>query len=143
MTSVTSILTRVSAAGITLTANGDRLRFDAPHGLPPELRADLVEHKAEILALLASQPFADAAPSWDELKSLPWGPAVGDPSPGLDVHPPYRTPAGNPDRDHVPERPGVWSDPSCPAFLDDASLSVAWSEVQASNEEDRRSRLSR
>jgi hypothetical protein len=59
MTSAPLILARASAAGIALTAVGDRIRFDAPHGLPADLRAALVEHKAEVLDLLARPPTVD------------------------------------------------------------------------------------
>jgi hypothetical protein len=74
MSPAASIIARATAAGITLEARGDRLRFDAPHGLPPDLRTDLVEHKAEVLALLVAEPTpppfdpvdwsADDCPAW-------------------------------------------------------------------------------
>src|SRR5262249_8622406 len=52
--------------GITLTADGGTLRFRAPEGvLTPELRADLVRCKAELLVLLP----AEAAGAWDQAEA--------------------------------------------------------------------------
>lgn len=46
--------------GITLEADGDRLRFRGPADqLTPELRAELAAHKAEILAHLRRQQSAE------------------------------------------------------------------------------------
>ena len=49
------VLAETRRRGILLSARGDRLRYDAPVGvMQAELRAALVEHKAELLALLGS-----------------------------------------------------------------------------------------
>ena len=46
-------LEKARSAGLTLTVNGDRLRYRAPAGtVTPELLAELRRHKAEILAAL-------------------------------------------------------------------------------------------
>ena len=48
-----AVLVAVRAADIRLTAEGDRLRYDAPAGaVTPELRAALVEHKPLLIKLL-------------------------------------------------------------------------------------------
>jgi replicative DNA helicase len=50
-----ALLADCDARGIVLGAYGDRLQYRAPHGaLTPELRAALVDHKAELVAMLAS-----------------------------------------------------------------------------------------
>lgn len=50
------LLADLRAQGIRLAINGDRIHIDAPKGkLTPELRAVIVEHKAEILAILAAE----------------------------------------------------------------------------------------
>ena len=52
MTAAT-LIGRLHAAGVQLTANGDKLHISAPAGvLTPELRAELVEHKAALMAAL-------------------------------------------------------------------------------------------
>lgn len=49
-----ALLTEVTAAGIRLTINGDRLHVEAPAGhLTPDLRARIVMHKRGIMELLA------------------------------------------------------------------------------------------
>ncbi len=112
VTSVLAILARASAAGVVLEAYGDRIRFNASHGLPDDLRADLVAHKPEVLALLArpggpsservdnrcDSPAVAAdprhsgppirrvgRPGWDELSRQRWGPALDDDEPGIVV----------------------------------------------------------
>ena len=51
------LLADLRQQGVTLERRGDRLRVDAPQGvLTPEIRADLVAHKAAILQVLASPP---------------------------------------------------------------------------------------
>lgn len=50
---VETFLDEVSRAGIKLTANGDRLHFVAPESVSTHWRARLIEHKAEILPLVA------------------------------------------------------------------------------------------
>jgi len=115
VTSVLAILARASAAGVILEAYGDRIRFNAPYGLPDDLRADLVAHKPEVLALLARprgpsservesgcDPPAVVAdprhsgppvrrvgrPGWDELSRQRWGLALDDDEPGIVVDAP-------------------------------------------------------
>ena len=47
------LLSRLEDLGIRLWAEGNRLHYEAPPGvLSPELRAQLIQHKAEILELL-------------------------------------------------------------------------------------------
>jgi len=47
---------RLIQSGVILEANGDRLRYRAPAGaLTPELKRELVAHKAELLAMLQSE----------------------------------------------------------------------------------------
>ena len=49
----TAILTDLSARGVLIWAEADRLKFDAPSGTLTDVdRAALREHKAELLALL-------------------------------------------------------------------------------------------
>ena len=51
--SAAALLARLYNAGATVTVNGDKLHVDAPNGvLTPELRGELREHKAELLAEL-------------------------------------------------------------------------------------------
>src|SRR5689334_23133796 len=60
------LLAHLRSLNITLWIEEDRLRFKAPKGsLPPELRTQLVEHKAEIMAFLreAEQAKVTARPS--------------------------------------------------------------------------------
>jgi hypothetical protein len=42
---------------VTLKADGDRLLFSPAAAIPPDLRAAMVRHKPELLALLAPPPF--------------------------------------------------------------------------------------
>jgi len=77
MTTVTSIIARAKAEGITIEVRGDRLRFDAPDGLPPDLRTELVEHKTELLELLAYEgdnirSVDLAPPSWSAPACPAW-----------------------------------------------------------------------
>ncbi len=52
-----SFLSLLNSLGIFLSANGGRIRFDAPAGrFTPELRAMVAEHRDELLKLLASGP---------------------------------------------------------------------------------------
>lgn len=53
MNSIT-LLSYCQSAGILLEARGDRLHIKAPAGsITPELRQELVDHKAELLAMYA------------------------------------------------------------------------------------------
>lgn len=86
MSPAASILARCDLAGVALEARGDRLRFDARHGLPDDLRRDLVEHKAEVLALLRLEDSsAPTAPLWEALAGERWGPSLDHDLPALDV----------------------------------------------------------
>ena len=72
------VLTETRRRGILLSARGDRLRYDAPVGvMKAELRAALVEHKAELLALLGS--------------GLHRGPEADGSEPGPPLPPPRRS----------------------------------------------------
>ena len=51
--SAAELLNELKSRGVSLEANGDRLRVDAPRGaITPELRRTLAAHKAELLGLL-------------------------------------------------------------------------------------------
>ena len=54
------ILARAQAAGVELEPLGDRLRWRAPGGLPPDLAADLKTHKLKVLSALSSDPATPA-----------------------------------------------------------------------------------
>lgn len=57
MTAAATLLDVCAARGIALEVDGDRLRYRCPRGgLPPALRAQLVAHKAALIAMLASPP---------------------------------------------------------------------------------------
>ena len=72
------VLAEARRRGILLSARGDRLRYDAPVGvMQAELRAALVEHKAELLALLGSWPA-----SWPRGRRSGPGPPVPSPRAG-------------------------------------------------------------
>lgn len=65
-------LSRVRDMGINLWVDGDDLRYSAPKGtLTPELRAEMVERKAEILALLRETRAAAPPSQTDEAKPEP------------------------------------------------------------------------
>ncbi len=51
----TEVLERLSARGVVLVADGQRLRFRPREAVTPDLRAALVEHKAELLRLLGAE----------------------------------------------------------------------------------------
>jgi hypothetical protein len=52
-----ALLSRLAALDVALTAQGDRLRVEAPVGaLTAELRAALTEHKRALLDLLSRSP---------------------------------------------------------------------------------------
>lgn len=49
------LLGQLSAAGVVLSVDGDRLLFDAPAGaLTPDLRAGLAAHRAELIRRLSA-----------------------------------------------------------------------------------------
>ena len=63
-----------------------RLVVDAPRGvLTPEIKAALVTHRPALIARLIRNVPPPRGASWERLASLRWGPAVGDPTPGLIV----------------------------------------------------------
>ena len=51
-----ALLATLRNRGVTLKANGDRLLFSPATAVPPDLRAALVRHKTELLALLTPPP---------------------------------------------------------------------------------------
>jgi hypothetical protein len=58
-----ALLAECKARGIALWASGEALRFDAPAGaLTDELRAQLREHKAVLLAKVRTQEALDMLP---------------------------------------------------------------------------------
>jgi hypothetical protein len=56
--SIRDLLDRVHAAGVDLYRRGDAVRYRCPPGaLTPELRAEIVARRVEILAYLAAPPW--------------------------------------------------------------------------------------
>ena len=56
--SASALLDRLHAAGVQLTANGDKLHVSAPPGvLTPELRAELLANKPALLEVLTAPQF--------------------------------------------------------------------------------------
>ena len=122
----TIVLDRARRHGVRIEPHGTKLRLYRPDNLPPDvwepLRADLIEHKPAILRLLATKPA-----EWADLSAQRWGPAVDDPTPGIIIdHPdPDRVSAALATLD--PNQPGdAWE----PAWLDDPTASVSWSDVR-------------
>jgi TubC N-terminal docking domain len=71
------LIAALDARGVALSA---RLVVDAPAGvLTPELREALAEHKPLLLQRVTREM------AWGELAARRWGPAVGDPTPGVVV----------------------------------------------------------
>jgi hypothetical protein len=62
------------------------LDVDMPGDAPEELVAALAEHKPNLLFALAREA------QWRALSAQRWGPAVDDPTPGLVVGEPRRSP---------------------------------------------------
>jgi hypothetical protein len=57
VTAAAALLHACAARGIALQVDGDRLRYRCRRGaVPAELRAQLIAHKAALIALLASPP---------------------------------------------------------------------------------------
>jgi hypothetical protein len=70
------LLSAIDTAGIRLSAS---LVVDAPAGaLTPELREAMSARKPLLLQRVVREMV------WAELAPLRWGPAVGDPTPGID-----------------------------------------------------------
>jgi hypothetical protein len=69
MSAVVDLVSALRGRGVRLWADGDRVRFDAPaHVLGDQERAEIAEHKAEVLALLAAGGFtAGNSALWDRL----------------------------------------------------------------------------
>jgi hypothetical protein len=67
-----------------------RLVVDAPAGaMTPEVKDALATHKPTLLALLAiGSPLVH--PDWERLSRERWGPAIGDPTPGIIIDGPDR-----------------------------------------------------
>ncbi len=74
MTAV-ELLTELRERGIFIETSGNRLRIDAPRGaVTPELREALVEHKSQVIALIA---ITDTDIAWRVKAMLPQIPDVG------------------------------------------------------------------
>jgi hypothetical protein len=72
-----ALANRLEAAGVKLTL---RLVVEAlPGALTSELKAALAAHRASLLMALAREA------QWESLRHERWGPAVGDPTPGIEV----------------------------------------------------------
>jgi hypothetical protein len=72
------LLEALASLGVSLSA---RLVVDAPRGeLTPELRSALEAHKALLLQQVVREMV------WAELSTWRWGPAVGDPTAGINAH---------------------------------------------------------
>jgi TubC N-terminal docking domain len=54
--SAQTILKQAADFGVKLTLDGDQIAFKAPRKVPPALLANIKEHKAEIIAILRSNP---------------------------------------------------------------------------------------
>ncbi|KAA0681860.1 hypothetical protein [Roseomonas genomospecies 6] len=66
-----TILATIAAAGLTVTADGDRLTVRPKDRITPEVRDLIRARKAELLALLAEPPAtADADDDWDERAAI-------------------------------------------------------------------------
>lgn len=77
MGGVIELLARASDAGLRLEAEGDRLLVRGP-SRAGSLAQEILSRKAEVLVHLRH-------PSWESLQQDRWGPAVGDPTPGIDI----------------------------------------------------------
>lgn len=86
----------LTAAGITLTVAGDKLRYTAPAGaLTPELRQQIATYKAELLALLAA---GDGTASRQDAPHGQIPPTLAPPMPYSDVGQPDAVRASKPYR---------------------------------------------
>jgi hypothetical protein len=76
------LISALDAQGVRLSAH---LMVDAPRGaLTPELRDALAAHKALLLGRVVQELV------WAELSTWRWGPAKGDPTPGIVIDRPDR-----------------------------------------------------
>ncbi len=72
-----ALLARAEAAGLTVDADGDRLRLRAAAPPPPALLHDLAGRKADLLALLERR--ADEAAERAAIQGEPELPPIGSP----------------------------------------------------------------
>jgi hypothetical protein len=99
MTPAADLIARCRTRGIHLWVESGRLRYDAPQGaLDPDLRAELLAHKVELVELLAPSPPAPVEP-------IQSAPSAG-PGPLDALEGPRRTAWGT----------LAWSDPAEPAL---------------------------
>ena len=78
-----SLLEEARAGGLDVRPEGGRLVIRGPRR-SEALALRLLEAKEIVLAVLAGNP--DPPPfTWEELSAWRWGPAVGDPTPGIVV----------------------------------------------------------
>jgi hypothetical protein len=69
-----------------------RLVVDAPAGaMTPEVKEALATHKPSLLVLLTSGS-PTVRPDWERLSKERWGPAIGDPTPGIIIDGPAEGP---------------------------------------------------
>jgi hypothetical protein len=81
--SLSDLITILDARGVRLSA---RLVVDAPSGvLTLELREALAAHKPLLLQQVVREMV------WAELSTWRWGPATGDPTPGIVIDKPDRS----------------------------------------------------
>ncbi len=78
-----ALLDSFARRGVILRKAGDLLAYDAPRGeMKPADMTLIRDRKPELLAHLAGRS------TWPELAAMRWGPAVGDPEPGIVIaHP--------------------------------------------------------
>jgi hypothetical protein len=74
------LLADLKASGVSITVDGPDLVLEGEHEPPPELLAELKEHKPELLALLSHQPAA-ANPCECQPPNLPRADYSGNPCP--------------------------------------------------------------
>ena len=60
MTAARDVLRRITAAGGSIEATGEKLRVRAPKPLPDDLMATLRQHKAEVMAMLVGSDLVAA-----------------------------------------------------------------------------------
>lgn len=74
------LVDELAAAGVYLYVDGDRLRYRArPGGYSDELRRRVDEHRAELIALLATPPGEDLEPDLPVRALPPFDPATSTP----------------------------------------------------------------
>jgi hypothetical protein len=81
-----ALLSRLSSLGARVAIEAGELTIRAPRGVLTEAdRRAIVEHKPGLIALVVP-----TLPTWEALSALRWGPAIGDPEPGLVIDRPDR-----------------------------------------------------